>query len=68
MEQNSIIKEISFKGFKIEDYQEILTDDAKIFLLELHDQFNQRRLKLIEEREIEQAYFDAGNYPSFPED
>ncbi|MFT5791386.1 MAG: malate synthase [Saprospiraceae bacterium] len=68
MEQNSIIKEISFKGFKIEDYQEILTDDAKIFLLELHDQFNQRRLKLIEEREIEQAYFDAGNYPSFPEE
>ena len=68
MEQNSIIKEISFKGFKIEDYQEILTDDAKIFLLELHDQFNQRRLKLLEEREIEQAYFDAGNYPSFPEE
>ena len=36
--------------------------------MELHDLFNQRRLKLLEEREIEQAYFDAGNFPSFPEE
>jgi malate synthase len=68
MEANSIVKEIEFKGFKVGDYQEILTNEAEVFLLELHDQFNQRRLKLLEDREVEQAYFDAGNYPSFPDE
>ena len=66
MEENTITKEISFNGFKIVDYQGILTNEVQLFLLELHEKFNLRRLKLLEEREIEQAYFDAGNYPSFP--
>ena len=68
MGENIITKQIDFKGFKIDDYQEILTDKAQLFLLELHDNFNQRRLKLLSEREVEQAYFDAGNFPSFPEE
>jgi malate synthase len=68
MEENTITKEISFKGFEIEEYQDVLTNEAQLFLLELHENFNQRRLKLLEEREVEQAYFDAGNYPSFPEE
>ncbi|TXD52619.1 malate synthase A [Polaribacter sp. IC063] len=68
MEENTITKEISFKGFKVNDYPDVLTNEAQLFLLELHENFNQRRLKLLEEREIEQAYFDAGNYPSFPEE
>ncbi len=68
MEENTTVKEICFKGFEFEKYQTILTNKAQVFLLELHDNFNQRRLKLLEEREIEQAYFDAGNYPSFPEE
>lgn len=66
MEENIATKEIDFKGFKIDQYQEILTTEAQVFLLGLHEKFNQRRLKLVEEREIEQAYFDAGNFPSFP--
>ena len=66
MQENIIIKRISFKGFEIEEYQGILTNGAQLFLLELHEKFNQRRLGLLEEREVEQAYFDAGNYPSFP--
>jgi malate synthase len=65
---HTIAKEISFKGFKVDDYQEVLTNEAQLFLLELHDRFNHRRLKLLEDREIEQAYFDAGNYPSFPKE
>ncbi|QNM86850.1 malate synthase A [Polaribacter pectinis] len=68
MQESIITKGIDFKGFKIDEYQEILTDEAKLFLLELHDKFNERRLKLLADREIEQAYFDAGNYPSFPEE
>ncbi len=68
MEENTITKEISFNGFNIVDYQDVLTNEAQLFLLELHEKFNQRRLKLLEEREVEQAYFDAGNYPSFPKE
>lgn len=68
MEENMITKEISFKGFKVDGYLNILTNEAQLFLLELHEKFNHRRLKLLEERDIEQAYFDAGYYPSFPEE
>ncbi|MFT6700132.1 MAG: malate synthase, partial [Porticoccaceae bacterium] len=68
MQENIIIKGISFKGFEIEEYQDILTNEAQLFLLELHEKFNQRRLGLLEEREVEQAYFDVGNHPSFPEE
>ncbi len=68
MQEQIITKQIDFKGFKIEDYKDVLTDEAQFFLLELHEKFNQRRLKLLTEREVEQAYFDAGNYPSFPKE
>ena len=68
MEENISTKEISFKGFNVDGYQDVLTSEAQLFLLELHEKFNQRRLKLLEEREVEQAYFDAGNFPSFPEE
>jgi malate synthase len=61
-------KGIDFKGFKNADYQDILTPEANQFLLALHDKFNERRLKLLADREIEQAYFDAGNFPSFPDE
>jgi len=61
-------KEIDFKGFKVSDYQDVLTPEANQFLLALHYKFNERRLKLLADREIEQAYFDAGNFPSFPDE
>ena len=64
----TLLKEISFKGFEIDNYQEILTPEAFQFLIELHQKFNARRLKLLEEREIEQVFFDAGNFPSFPKE
>ena len=68
MQESIITKGIDFKGFKVDGFQEILTNEAKVFLLELHEKFNQKRLKLLEEREIKQVYFDAGNFPSFPEE
>ncbi|MGK0448980.1 MAG: malate synthase, partial [Polaribacter sp.] len=68
MQENIITKAIVFKGFEIDLYQDVLTNEAQLFLLELHEKFNQRRLGLLEEREVEQAYFDAGNHPSFPEE
>jgi malate synthase len=68
MQETTTRKEIDFKGFTTDNYSDILTNDAKIFLSELHVNFNKRRLKLLEEREIEQAYFDAGNQPCFPKE
>ena len=68
MQENINTKEIDFEGFKVGDYQSILTNEAKEFLLVLHYKFNNNRLKLLADREIEQAYFDAGNFPSFPEE
>jgi malate synthase len=68
MQESVSTKEIDFKGFKVEEYQDILTSEANQFLFALHDKFNERRLKLLADREIEQAYFDAGNFPSFPDE
>ena len=68
MQESTITKKIDFKGFEVDDYKEVLTNEATAFLLELHDRFNQRRLKLLANREVEQASFDAGNYPSFPKE
>ncbi len=68
MEEQSTLKIIDFKDFDVDVYESVLTNEAQVFLLELHEKFNERRLKLLEEREVEQAYFNAGNYPSFPEE
>jgi malate synthase len=68
MQESVSAKGIDFKGFKVEEYQDILTSEANQFLFALHDKFNERRLKLLADREIEQAYFDAGNFPSFPDE
>jgi malate synthase len=68
MQESVSTKGIDFKGFKVEEYQDILTSEANQFLFALHDKFNERRLKLLADREIEQAYFDAGNFPSFPDE
>ena len=68
MQENNTTKGIDFKGFKVSDYHDVLTDEATQFLLALHANFNEDRLKLLTDREIEQAYFDAGNFPSFPKE
>ncbi|CAA0165634.1 malate synthase A [Tenacibaculum maritimum] len=66
MEQKNSIKEVDFKGFESHRYREILSDEAKVFLLELHDRFNNKRLMLLEERQRKQDVFDTGKYPTFP--
>lgn len=68
METKAILKEIQFKGFEADSYKSILTPEAKAFLIELHVKFNNKRLELLKERVKTQAYFDEGNFPSFPEE
>jgi len=46
-------------------YPDILTEDALLFLSELHKEFNTQRLQLLKDRKEQQDYFDQGNYPTF---
>ncbi|MBA6155351.1 malate synthase A [Tenacibaculum sp. S7007] len=68
MNQDVLVKGIQFNGFDEVEYKSVLTDEAKAFLIRLHEKFDAERYQLLEERVIEQAYFDAGYYPSFPEE
>jgi malate synthase len=61
-------KTIDFSGFNADEYQDILTEEAILFLSKLHQKFNVRRLKLLEDREKRQVHFDSGNFPIFNEE
>ena len=47
---------------------EVLTEAALDFVAELHERFDGRRRKLLEQRKERQARFDAGELPDFPEE
>jgi malate synthase len=68
MKAATLVRKINLKGFKTDVYKDILTDEALNFLVELHKEFNAKRVSLLEDRKIYQAYFDAGNYPEFPKE
>lgn len=59
-------KPLSFSKETTEHYPEILTDEAMTFLSLLHENFNERRLELLEDRKKQQLLFDRGALPSFP--
>ncbi|WP_348813105.1 malate synthase A [Flavobacterium maritimum] len=59
-------KPLSFSKETTERYPEILTDEAMTFLSLLHENFNERRLELLEDRKKQQLLFDQGALPSFP--
>lgn len=68
MNTEMLTKEVRLMGFNPETYSAVLTDAALEFLVALHRNFNAKRLELLEERTIYQAYFDAGNFPNFPKE
>ena len=47
---------------------EVLTDGALEFLMELHDRFDRRRRDLLERRAERQERYDSGELPDFPEE
>ncbi|WP_422104654.1 malate synthase A [Winogradskyella sp.] len=49
-------------------YPNILTEDALLFIRQLHRKFNKQRLELLDKRKGQQAYFDKGHYPEFPKE
>ncbi len=50
---------------RIERAAEVLSPEALGLLLRLHQQFDQRRLALLDERQKRQQQFDAGAWPEF---
>jgi len=60
--------EITFSKSVTNYYPKILTEEALIFVKELHRKFNSKRLELLKYRETKQAYYDAGNFPFFPKE
>jgi len=60
------IQKVTFAPEAKEHYNEILTDEALDFLVQLHEKFNGKRLDLLKRRVEQQAYFDRGNSPEFP--
>lgn len=66
MENNTLNLPLSFSKEVINYYPQILSEEALEFLIALHEEFNDRRLALLEKREAQQQYFDAGNLPEFP--
>ncbi|WP_294300222.1 malate synthase A [uncultured Chryseobacterium sp.] len=51
-----------------QNFQEIFTTDLIDFLVELHQNFNPKRIKLLEDRKSRQKEFDEGILPKFPDD
>ena len=68
--EDTLLKQpkISFSENVTNYYPEILTDEALLFLSELHKNFNSKRLELLNNRVSQQQYFDKGHFPKFPED
>jgi malate synthase len=50
----------------VKQFPEILTDKALVFLQALHQKFEPARQLLLQNRECQQAQFDAGRFPDFP--
>jgi malate synthase len=64
-DETAILKLSFAQGVK-NYYNEILTNEALDFLVQLHEKFNGKRLDLLERRTQQQKVFDNGNFPTFP--
>ncbi|MEO8235918.1 MAG: malate synthase A [Flavobacterium sp.] len=62
----TLAEKITVKINHQDKHEQVLTPDALLFLEQLHQEFNYKRKKLLEKREIQQAIFDNGEYPIFP--
>jgi malate synthase len=62
------MKSIEILGPMKSSYEEILTPDALSFLQYLHQNFNARRLILLQNRCLIQTAINQGKFPNFPEE
>jgi malate synthase len=68
--KNNLLKQsnVTFTKDVANYYPEILTNEALIFLTELHEKFNSKRLQLLLKRDELQTHFDRGAFPEFPKE
>jgi len=62
------IRPVSFSEDVKNSYEDILTNDAMDFLVQLHKKFNSKRLELLASRVKQQVFFDNANFPNFPKE
>lgn len=63
---NTSVKSYTYKDtLDIPYADKILSTEACDFLVKLHEEFDQRRIKLLEQRQLTQQKFDQGNSPDF---
>ncbi|MFP5385509.1 MAG: malate synthase [Bacteriovoracia bacterium] len=59
---------VTFPGkFWTTEFQELFPEELINLLIHMHQKFNPRRLKLLEERRVRQSEYDAGKLPGFPD-
>ena len=58
-------KSIKINGKILPRYDEIITDKSLKFIEEIHKEFNEKRLKLLDERKNRQKAIDAGSKLDF---
>lgn len=56
---------VTLPGEMLPAYNEILTPEALSFLKELHGNFNERRIELLQKRAEKQKRIDAEEFPKF---
>jgi malate synthase len=61
----SVRNKLEVAGPVSADYGEILTPEALEFLAQLSQQFESRRVQLLEKRQVRQAELDSGKLPDF---
>jgi len=61
-------KDIIISGKILSRYKEIISDDALKFIKEIHEKFNDSRLKLVNERKKRQKIIDSGGKLDFLEE
>ncbi|MDA2566674.1 MULTISPECIES: malate synthase A [Bacillus cereus group] len=59
---------VTLVGEMLPAYNEILTPEVLSFLKELHENFNERRIELLQKRVEKQKRIDAGEFPKFLEE
>ncbi len=59
---------IEISGKILSRYKEIISDEALQFIKEIHDQFNEKRLELLNERKKRQKFIDEGGKLDFLEE
>ncbi len=59
------VDDIEIRGKMLSGYETILTDDAMRFVADLHRRFNERRLFLLQRRQVRQEEIDHGRLPDF---